>query len=176
MKITNDTYTELLEYLGGIFDDGSRFVAYLEAYQQGTVSREDFENACNEIFTESKSILNGCNSQVINILLHLFKIAFGTDSSLHSGWVRDIVAKHRPPLMDDLNWDQGPQTSMINKVIAHLPISNARAIHRYKELAKLPEYSDLKDGVSRLPTECPFTLKQLLEDDVQVLVSRLRRN
>jgi hypothetical protein len=179
MGNTIDTTTKdvILDELKGTFDDGLRFANYLEAFVDGKITKDEFAEGCQEFVESVDDAMRRCRSQLVNILEHLFKIAFGTDSSLYEGWENDIIDKHRPPIEKELAWGTDkPWTNAINRVERQLDIANALAIRQYTIKAKNSRFPDLKDGVRRLPGDgCPFLLEQLIDDDVQSLVDHLRK-
>lgn len=45
-------------------------------------------------------------------------------------------------------------------------------INEYKKDSK--KYSDLRDGLELIPEECPWTLEELMKEEVEVLISKLK--
>jgi hypothetical protein len=118
-------------------------------------NRFDRENVAEEIETVGRHERDAVRSQVRRILEHFLKLAYSPAGDPRHGW-RGCVIEARAELDDKLSATLRHDISTV--------LSKLYATARKRVFADLQDYSE-KDAAASLPTECPYTLDQILAED-----------
>ena len=118
-------------------------------------NRFDRENVAEEIETVGRNERDAVRSQVRRILEHFLKLAYSPAGDPRYGWRGSIIDARAelddrlsPALRHDL-------AGVMNKLYAAA---------RKRVANDLQEYGE-HEAAASLPTECPYTLDQVFEDD-----------
>jgi len=118
-------------------------------------NRFDRENVAEEIEDLGRNTREAVRSQVRRILVHLLKLAYSPASDPRRGW-RGLIIDARTELADRLSptLRQDLSTSL-DKVYAAA---------RKRVASDLLDYGE-QEATVLLPTTCPYTLDQILDED-----------
>jgi hypothetical protein len=118
-------------------------------------NRFDREHVAEEIEDLGKSERNAMRSEVRRILKHFLKLAYSPSLDPRSDWMASIVSA-RVELEDRLT---ATLRQDIERALPHLFVQARRlaelGLLRYREV----------NAASVLPSECPYTLEQILAED-----------
>lgn len=170
-KIVNAAIQRLEE----IVDQGQRFAQLLIAFTENTITKGEFVELCAEIFNESRNVLKSSKSYLRLIVEHLLILKYGMDEDSHNHISIEIV-EFRRSLRDDLNWGRkDQQTNLINHLKEALPDIYLDGIDAYREHATESKIKtpNLKKILTALPSECPWTLEEIITNDLDDLLSYL---
>jgi hypothetical protein len=118
-------------------------------------NRFDRENVAEEIETVGRNERDVVRSQVRRILEHFLKLAYSPAGDPRYGW-RGSIIDARAELDDRLSPTlRHDLAGVMNKLYATA---------RKRVANDLQEYGE-HEAVASLPTECPYTLDQVFEDD-----------
>lgn len=171
IEITNENYNDALLHLRSIVE---RVVQITELMQQGDIETAKLE--MNELYIESvKSDARMYGSMVIQMIEHLLKLAYCDNyNDLERdarGWEVSIN-KHRNNIIDDLRWNEKKQeTNIIIGLEADLQFSYDRGVRRYINAAS--RNISLRQNKDLIPNECPWEIKDLLDEKIITLVEML---
>jgi len=118
-------------------------------------NRFDREHVADEIEDLGRNYRDATRSQVKRILSHLLKLAHSPAAGPRYGWMRSIVDA-RDALEDQLT------ATLRQDIETSLP-RLFRSARKDAELS-LREFRE-NEAADSLPTECPYTLDQILEED-----------
>jgi len=141
----------------------------LEHLQNGR--REEFLNEADGLYLESnKADARNALSFVRLIMIHLFKIMYGRDERSSNILNREI-RNFRFDLTDILDWDKNKRnTRAIELVENEIEITYIRAVRRFQSTI-IDEPSGCSiENISMFPTECPWTLSQLIDSSIVELI------
>jgi len=85
-EIINSVLTEMQETLS----DGERFTNSLILFNKGNITPDEFSEICNDIFSESKSVLKSTQSYLVRIVEHILLMIYGNDKNAHNHITREI--------------------------------------------------------------------------------------
>ena len=171
IEITNENYNDALLHLRSIVE---RVVQITELMQQGDIETAKLE--MNKLYIESvKSDARMYGSMVIQMIEHLLKLAYCDNyNDLERdarGWEVSIN-KHRNNIIDDLRWNEKKQeTNIIIGLEADLQFSYDRGVRRYINAAS--RNISLRQNKDLIPNECPWEIKDLLDEKIITLVEML---
>lgn len=171
IEITDKKYNEALLHLQSIVE---RVVQITELMQQGDIETAKLE--MNELYIESvKSDARMYGSMVIQMIEHLLKLAYCDNyNDLERdarGWEVSIN-KQRNNIIDDLRWNEKKQeTNIIVGIEADLQFSYDRGVRRYINAAS--RNISLRQNKDLIPNECPWEIKDLLDEKIITLVEML---
>lgn len=171
IEITNENYNNALLHLRSIVE---RVVQITELLQQGDIETAKLE--MNELYMESvKSDVRMYGSMVIQMIEHLLKLAYCDNyNDLERdarGWEVSIN-KQRNNIIDDLRWNEKKQeTNIIIGLEADLQFSYDRGVRRYINAAS--RNISLRQNKDLIPNECPWEIKDLLDEKIITLVEML---
>jgi hypothetical protein len=118
-------------------------------------NRFDRDHVAEEIEDLGKSERDAVRSQVRRILVHLLKLAYSPAGAPRRGWRGSIIdaraeleEKLSPTLQQDLSTN----------------LCKIYASARKRVASDLQDYSE-QETAALLPTTCPYTVDQILEDD-----------
>jgi Domain of unknown function DUF29 len=118
-------------------------------------NRFDRENVAEEIEDLGRNTREAVRSQVRRILVHLLKLAYSPAGDPRRGW-RGSIIDARTELADRLS------PTLRQDLSANLGRIYAAA--RKRVASDLQDYGE-QEAAALLPTICPYTLDQILEDD-----------
>lgn len=171
IKITDESYNDALLHLQSIVE---RVVQITELMQQGDIETAKLE--MNELYIESvKSDARMYGSMVIQMIEHLLKLAYCDNyNDLERdarGWEVSIN-KQRNNIIDDLRWNEKKQeTNIIIGLEADLQFIYDRGVRRYIDAAS--RNISLRQNKDLIPNECPWEIKDLLDEKIITLVEML---
>ena len=171
IEITDKKYNEALLHLQSIVE---RVVQITELMQQGDIETAKLE--MNELYIESvKSDARMYGSMVIQMIEHLLKLAYCDNyNDLERdarGWEVSIN-KQRNNIIDDLRWNEKKQeTNIIVGIEADLQFSYDRGVRRY--INAVSRNISLRQNKDLIPNECPWEIKDLLDEKIITLVEML---
>ena len=171
IKITDENYNDALLHLQSIVE---RVVQIMELMQRGDIETAKAE--MNELYIESvKSDVRMYGSMVIQMIEHLLKLAYCDNcNDLERdarGWEVSIN-KQRNNIIDDLRWNGKKQeTNIIIGLEADLQFSYDRGVRRYINAAS--RNISLRQNKDLIPNECPWEIKDLLDEKIITLVEML---
>lgn len=128
--------------------------------RQGDLAALDLPNLLEEIETLGKSETQQMRSRLTVILEHLLKYQFGLNRDPERGWRRTLVTQR-----DDLGKLLKASPSLRARLTGALAEDYASA--RKRALAAFDEYEPHNLALYRetLPSACPYTLEQILDED-----------
>ena len=171
IKITDKNYNDTLLHLQSIVE---RVVQIMELMQRGDIETAKAE--MNELYIESvKSDARMYGSMVIQMIEHLLELAYCDNyNDLERdarGWEVSIN-KQRNNIIDDLRWNGKKQeTNIIIGLEADLQFSYDRGVRRYINAAS--RNISLRQNKDLIPNECPWEIKDLLDEKIITLVEML---
>ena len=130
----------------------------------------------DELYMESvKSDVRNLGSKVERIIEHLLKLAYCDNyediKRDARGW-KISIDKQRGDLYSSLDWGQPKrQTNVIRGIENRLKIIYDNAIHRY--FVAIEENPSLFINKDLIPSECPWTFEELMDDEIIDLVEML---
>ena len=166
----NDDVKMLLEKVNRMTEELSRFKRALEAVINGEPFHEAFDE---ELFFEAKKDERAAISKAAVVMEHLLKLGYSTIRSYdtrRNDW-RNHFDRHLTDLSGVLGWYTDRDENAIAKLESNLPKAYNGAKSLYLKAAD--EYDDLKPGIQKLPSDCPWTLEQLMEKGITQLVRML---
>jgi hypothetical protein len=173
IKITEEKRQALLSELQQTLEDGMKFANALVAFNDGTITKEDFANIFEEIITEvaDKKDRRACEKSLIRIIERLLLLKYGIDAMAQPHLKHEIF-DFQMDVISDLDWDtKEPETRMINTIIERLPITYVRSIRDYEEDDEAN--SKMKAILNSLPVDCPWSLDELLDASIETLIGKL---
>ena len=171
IEITDKNYNDALLHLQSIVE---RVVQIMELMQRGDIETAKAE--MNELYIESvKSDARMYGSMVIQMIEHLLKLAYCDNyNDLERdarGWEVSIN-KQRNNIIDDLRWNGKKQeTNIIIGLEADLQFSYDRGVRRY--INATSRNISLRQNKDLIPNECPWEIKDLLDEKIITLVEML---
>ena len=174
LKEINDLQKRFTEYTQR-FARALDLMAEVKFTEDGNVIVEDdwfelMESVTGEIFLEDKNTEKAVVTQLGRMIEHLLKLGFSTSDYHHGNW-SNTVDRHQGDVIDILDWLDKPDINLVKHARENLSKSYRLGIGHYKRDSK--EYEDLVPGLNKIPSECPWTLEQLLDDTTKELVSVL---
>jgi hypothetical protein len=118
-------------------------------------TRLDRENLAEEIEDLGKSARNAVRSQVRRIIEHLLKLGYSPAEEPRHSWMRSI-SEARASLRDEIS------PTLRGDAEGVLPILYRDG--RRQAVLGLQEHGE-HEAAARLPTECPYTLDQIMTDE-----------
>jgi hypothetical protein len=160
-KEKNDKLDELLDYV-------ERFKAGVVALRNGG----NWEDISDEIFLERKSEQKQVEHKLGRAMEHLLKIAYCASDAVYEQckyvWIKDYLRPKRE-VEELLGWGgHHEDKNLIKYCNDELQNIYEWAINVYKKACK--EYPDLKDGLSKIPEKCPWTLNDLMDNTINELI------
>jgi len=169
--IEEDMARAILQELQNIANDGQKFAHTLIAFTENTITKGEFIELCAEIFNEAGNLERSSRSFLRLIIAHLLLLKYGVDITAHRHISNEIEAFQKN-LDEDLNWGLKTQeTTVINKLRELMPLIYLRGIRTYRDHDK--ENPNLKTITRSLPEQCPWTLEELVEGSINVLLLKL---
>ena len=164
-----DELQEALNRLDKLSNELHKVRNAIIAIQEGNEITESFDD---EVFCEDAKERKQVSALLARIIEHLFKIQFSDLESFDTDWANEIENKFRSQIIDITEWcSKKPDKTLINSLRNNLQDIYETAIALYKRDAK--KYSDLREGISLIPSECPWTLEALLDSEVNDLLAQL---
>lgn len=125
------------------------------------------------LFEENYSVRkDDCITEVGIIIEHLLKLKHCRTNRV---WINSIET-HRGTLYGYVKW--GTKHIRIHRLIdyisEHIEDGYDFSIALYTKDTK--KYPDLKDGLKLIPSQCPWTLEELLDKDIDYLLDKLNKN
>jgi len=167
----------LLQELQNIVSDGQRFAKTFIAYTKNELTDEEFIEQCSDIFHEDQNIEKSARSFIRLIIEHLLILKYGVDTTAWNH-LRQEIRTFQLNLSDCLDWDlKTRETVIINNLREIMPLIYKRGIKTYKDHEEddsnpFPN-PNLKLILKALPKDCPWTLEELVEGSINVLLLKL---
>lgn len=118
-------------------------------------NRFDRENVAEEIETVGRNERDAVRSQVRRIIEHFLKLAYSPADAPRFGWM-GLIVDARATLEDKLS----------TTLRQDLEDSLSNMFRRARKQAELSLREHQEDAAAAsLPTECPYTLQQILDED-----------
>ena len=165
---------EIFERMKTSLTQGQRFCEVVQAYLKGEFINEQVAaEAFDEIFTENKeSEAKNASSYLAQIIRHIFKIKYGKYSETFDK-LKEEIDNLRDEIIILTKWDaKRPDRKVVELIEEDLYLVWNRAKSKFqKDVNKNPkDYMSIK----KLPKECPWSLKELIEDDCDSLITSLK--
>jgi hypothetical protein len=161
---------EKLEKLDELLEYVERFKAGVVALREGKVWHDVYD----EIFLERKDVHREISHKLGRMIEHLLKIAYCASKANYDRckyrWIKDCIRPKRE-VRGILQWGRHVDKNLVKYCNDKLQNIYEFAIDEYTGACR--KYADLKDGLTKIPEQCPWTLKQLMDDDIPELVSVL---
>ena len=154
---------------------GETFFKITEAVQQGQFRNAQVITEVYDEFFESsnREDVRTVLSYVKQIILHLFKLAYGRFPESHIHLNKEI-ANFRNNVIEITDWDEEKREEVIIRLVQE-SINKAyrRSINQFKTTIE-----DNPDDYSITSTrnfqkECPWTLEELMDDTIDALIASL---
>lgn len=146
----------------------------IKSIRDGNQITESFND---EIFVEDSNKEDDCYTFLARMIEHLLKLKYCSSQIViirnRRGWL-NIVKIKRDDVIDKVKWiSKKRKESYINYLREELQNIYEDGIGYYKKASK--EYPDLKIGFLVIPKECPWTLEELMDNDIDDILSKLPR-
>jgi len=171
----NTTEEERNEMIQRMLEYCQRMLVAIEAMKNGLQSDESVRDAYDEIFIESKSEQRETKKHIARMVEHLLKLAYcDSELTLRSNrrqWMNHFRSS-RNELILLLEWMENPgYTSLIRYAEKSINSAYSIGVTFYQNSSQM--YPDLKDGVRLIPEKCPWSLKELMTNNVEELIKQL---
>jgi hypothetical protein len=138
---------------GARYDDD--FVEWVEAQRRhllgGAVDRIDIENLADELQAMANSERDAVGSRLRVLIEHLLKLQCSPDQPPRNGWVRTVL-EQRYRL--EQKFEDSPSL---------VPWARRRLSRSYQQARRIAALDESLDE-GALPSECPWSLEQLLDE------------
>lgn len=126
----------------------------------------------DELFEESYSDRkDDCITEIGIIIEHLLKIKYCTNDRNHSVWVNSIRI-HRGTFIGYVKWGNKKSVDrLIEYTSENIEDCYEHGVVLYRKASN--DYPDLKPGLKYIPAECPWTLEELIDDSIDVLLDKI---
>ena len=122
----------------------------------------------DESYSERK---DDCITEMSIVIEHLLKLKYCTNSRNHKVW-KNSIETHRGTLYGYLQWlSKNPTRRLIEYLENNIENAYITGVRLYNKAAK--KYPDLEDGLKLIPEDCPWTLEELMENDIDDLLESL---
>jgi hypothetical protein len=167
----NDDVKILIERVNRMTEEMFRIRRALDASMNGIPFNEIFDD---EIYLEAADRTSRALTYLSLMIEHLLKLAY-SDSQVdydrnNAKWISDINRHHENAYIE-LGWYTDENKGVINKVSDRIQDAYIGGIKLYAKASKT--YPDLVKGKSLMPLICPWTLEQLMDDDINELLQKL---
>lgn len=127
----------------------------------------------DELFEESYSERkDDCITEIGIIIEHILKIKYCTNDRNHRVWANSIKT-HRGTFIGYVKWDLGKRR--IDRLIKHtsenIEDCYKHGVGLYRRASE--DYPDLKEGLSQIPEECPWTLEEIIDEGIDYLLDKI---
>jgi hypothetical protein len=163
----------LLDRVERVTEELRRVKNAIIAVSEGRTFTEAFDE---ELYLEAADIRNKTIRYLSRMIEHLLKLAYSDSNIIYeenkNGWIK-TVNKHQIRAQDELNWGMISNKGDINYVSNRIQEAYEGGIYFYKLAIKKKGYEDLIKGLDLIPDECPWTLEELMEDNINELFDKL---
>ena len=143
----------------------------MEQIKQGNI--EDFKETVDALYLESvDTISQTVLSFTKIIIIHLFKLKYGWVEDSYDS-LRKEIREHRNNIQDLTDWDlDKKKKNVLDKVYPKIEITYRRAKANFQGILDDPKeskYYRIKT-TSGFPSDCPWTLEQLIDYPIERLL------
>lgn len=126
----------------------------------------------NELFEEIYSDRkDDCTSEIGIIIEHILKIKYCTNDRNHRVWTNSIKT-HRGTFSRYVRWGaKKPVDRLIKHTSENIEDCYDYGVGLYRRASK--DYPDLKEGLSQIPEECPWTLEEIMDESIDYLLDKI---
>lgn len=143
-------------------------------YENGEVSGDvSFSQLLDdELFEESYSDRkDDCITEIGIVIEHILKIKYCTNKRNHRVWTNSIET-HRGTFIGYVRWGaKKPVDRLIKHTSENIEDCYDYGVGLYRRASK--DYPDLKEGLSQIPEECPWTLEEIIDEDIDYLLDKI---
>ena len=168
MMGNDDVFKEALERLDILTNELNRIKRAVISVNNGVPFNEAFEL---EVFLEEKQFEKKCRKYLTTMMEQLLKMKYCINTRNHRQW-ENTIKRSRRDVMDEVEWKSKRRDANLYKFItSNMQDFYEAAISYYKDAAA--EYSDLRDGIEMIPEEVPWTLEELMDQDINSILNKL---
>lgn len=165
----NETILEILNRIDRLNDELRKIKNAVICIQEGKDVTESFDE---EVYTEDSDAFVVASSNLSRMMEHLLKLKYSTSTMFIRKWTHEIEYTFRRTVQDRSGWyTKKPNTNVIKDLREGIQDIYDYGITFYMKDAK--KFDDLKDGIKLIPKECPWTLDELMELDIDGLLEKL---
>lgn len=126
----------------------------------------------DELFEENYSDrMDDCITEISIVIEHVLKIKYCTNNRNHGVWASSIRT-HRGTFSKYVRWGaKKPIDKYIKYTSEHIEDCYDYGVALYRKASN--DYPDLKPGLKYIPDECPWTLEELIDDSIDVLLDKI---
>jgi hypothetical protein len=165
----NEKFMEALERIDKLNNELRKIKNVIICIQEGQEVSEDFDD---EIFMEDSDAFVIASSNLSRMMEHLLKLKYSTSTRFIRKWTNEIETGFRRIVQDRSGWyTKKSKTNVIKDLREGMQDIYDYGITFYIKDAK--KFDNLKDGIKLIPKECPWTLDELMELDIDELLEKL---
>lgn len=165
----NETILEILNRIDRLNDELRKIKNAVICIQEGKDVTESFDE---EVYTEDSDAFVIASSNLSRMMEHLLKLKYSTSTRFIRKWTNEIETGFRRIVQDRSGWyTKKSKTNVIKDLREGIQDIYDYGITFYIKDAK--KFDNLKDGIKLIPKECPWTLDELMELDIDELLEKL---
>lgn len=165
----NETILEILNRIDRLNDELRKIKNAVICIQEGKDVTESFDE---EVYTEDSDAFVIASSNLSRMMEHLLKLKYSTSTRFIRKWTNEIETGFRRIVQDRSGWyTKKSKTNVIKDLREGIQDIYDYGITFYMKDAK--KFDNLKDGIKLIPKECPWTLDELMELDIDGLLEKL---
>lgn len=165
----NETILEILNRIDRLNDELRKIKNAVICIQEGKDVTESFDE---EVYTEDSDAFVIASSNLSRMMEHLLKLKYSTSTRFIRKWINEIETGFRRIVQDRSGWyTKKSKTNVIKDLREGIQDIYDYGITFYIKDAK--KFDNLKDGIKLIPKECPWTLDELMELDIDELLKKL---
>ena len=165
----NETILEILNRIDRLNDELRKIKNAVICIQEGKDVTESFDE---EVYTEDSDAFVIASSNLSRMMEHLLKLKYSTSTRFIRKWINEIETGFRRIVQDRSGWyTKKSKTNVIKDLREGIQDIYDYGITFYIKDAK--KFDNLKDGIKLIPKECPWTLDELMELDIDELLEKL---
>ena len=165
----NETILEILNRIDRLNDELRKIKNAVICIQEGKDVTESFDE---EVYTEDSDAFVIASSNLSRMMEHLLKLKYSTSTRFIRKWTNEIETGFRRIVQDRSGWyTKKSKTNVIKDLREGIQDIYDYGITFYIKDAK--KFDNLKDGIKLIPKECPWTLDELMELDIDGLIEKL---
>lgn len=165
----NETILEILNRIDRLNDELRKIKNAVICIQEGKDVTESFDE---EVYTEDSDAFVIASSNLSRMMEHLLKLKYSTSTRFIRKWTNEIETGFRRIVQDRSGWyTKKSKTNVIKDLREGIQDIYDYGITFYIKDAK--KFDNLKDGIKLIPKECPWTLDELMELDIDELLKKL---
>ena len=165
----NETILEILNRIDRLNDELRKIKNAVICIQEWKDVTESFDE---EVYTEDSDAFVIASSNLSRMMEHLLKLKYSTSTRFIRKWTNEIETGFRRIVQDRSGWyTKKSKTNVIKDLREGIQDIYDYGITFYIKDAK--KFDNLKDGIKLIPKECPWTLDELMELDIDGLIEKL---